>query len=75
MAHPSGRPPAPASSLTWTIEFVAEVRPDTVSPEGRFAYEATTDAARDGYAHTHARLWRPDGELVAISRQSITVFG
>lgn len=66
---------APASSLTWTLELVSEIRSDTIAPEGRFAYEATTDAARDGYAHTHAMLWRPDGELVAISRQSITVFG
>ena len=66
---------APASSLTWTLELVAEVNAGTVAPEGRFAYEVATDAARDGYAHTHAMLWRPDGELVAISRQSITVFG
>lgn len=65
---------APASSLTWTIEFVAEILPDTVTPEGRFAYEVSTDAARDGYAHSHAQLWQPDGELVAISRQSITVY-
>lgn len=66
---------APASSLTWTLELVAEIGPESIAPEGRFAYESTTDTARDGYAHTHAMLWRPDGELVAISRQSITVFG
>ncbi|MDV7999845.1 thioesterase family protein [Rhodococcus sp. IEGM 1408] len=66
---------APASSLTWTLELVAEVGPDTIPPESVFAYEATTDAARDGYAHTHAMMWRPDGSLIAISRQTITVFG
>src|SRR5699024_6954400 len=60
---------APASSLTWTLELVEEVNAGTVAPEGRFAYEVATDAARDGYAHTHARLWRPDGERVGISRR------
>ncbi|MBB1056672.1 thioesterase family protein [Dietzia sp. B19] len=66
---------APASSLTWTLELVAEIGPDTIPPEALFAYEATTDASRDGYAHTHAMMWRPDGALTAISRQTITVFG
>ena len=66
---------APASSLTWTLELVAEIGPDTIPPVALFAYEATTDASRDGYAHTHAMMWRPDGALTAISRQTITVFG
>ncbi|MGN0100075.1 thioesterase family protein [Dietzia sp. CH92] len=66
---------APGSSLTWTIEFVAEVGPDTFAADSTLAYAATTDAARDGYAHTHAMVWRADGALAAISRQTITVFG
>lgn len=70
---------APGSSLTWTLELIGEigVGPDPAPGEDDavFAYEATTDSARDGYAHTHAMVWRPDGELVAISRQSITIFG
>ena len=66
---------APGSSLTWTLELIAEIGPETTPADAIFAYEASTDSARDGYAHTHAMLWRPDGELVAISRQSITIFG
>lgn len=66
---------APASSLTWTLELISEIGPESAAGGGRFAYEATTDSARDGYAHTHAMLWRPDGALVAVSRQTITVFG
>ena len=66
---------APGSSLTWTIELVAEVQPETFSPDTMLAYEAGTDAARDGYAHTHAMVWQADGTLAAISRQTITVFG
>ncbi len=77
-------PPAPlqmltgfaaGSSLNWTLELIAEIMPENTPAEAVFAYEATTDSARDGYAHTHAMMWRPDGELVAISRQSITIFG
>ena len=49
--------------------------PDVVPADANLAYAATTDAARDGYAHTHAMVWRPDGELLAISRQTITIFG
>ena len=66
---------APGSSLTWTLELIAQVGPENTPADTQLAYAATTDAARDGYAHTHAMLWRPDGELLAISRQTITVFG
>lgn len=66
---------APGSSLTWTLELIAEIGSETTPADAMFAYEAITDSARDGYAHTHAMLWRPEGELVAISRQTITVFG
>ena len=66
---------APGSSLTWTLELIAEVGPEAFPAESILGYAAATDAARDGYAHTHAMLCRPDGELVAISRQTITVFG
>ena len=66
---------APGSSLTWTLELIAEIGPQSVPGTTDFAYRATTDSARDGYAHTHAMLWLPGGELAAISRQSITIFG
>lgn len=65
--------PAPASSLSWTLELVDELV--DVAPDTHWAYEVHSDVARDGYAHTQARLWRPDGTLTAISRQTVTVFG
>lgn len=65
--------PAPASTLSWSIELVDELR--DVPPDTHWAYESHSDVARDGYAHAHAHLWRPDGTLTAISRQTITVFG
>lgn len=64
--------PRPGSSLTWTLEIVGDVRAE---PDAWWAYEVRTDHAADGYAHTHAHVWRPDGTLVAISRQTVAVFG
>jgi acyl-CoA thioesterase len=38
-------------------------------------YRAVIEHARDGYGHTASALWSPQGELIAISRQTVTVFG
>ncbi|MEN1639789.1 thioesterase family protein, partial [Pseudomonas aeruginosa] len=34
-----------------------------------------TSIERDGYGHVAARMWSADGQLLAISRQMVTVFG
>ncbi len=65
--------PAPGSSLTWTIEFVQPV--PTLTTEDWCQYRAQIEYARDGYGHIAAQLWTPAGELVALSRQTVTVFG
>lgn len=64
---------APASSLTWTIEFV-QPQP-AIGRNDWLLYRAEIEHAKDGYGHTAAMIWREDGELVAISRQTVTVFG
>lgn len=64
--------PRPASTLTWTLELLED---PAAEPDAYWAYEVRTDHAGHGYGHTHAHVWRPDGTLVAISRQTITVFG
>lgn len=65
--------PAPASSLTWTIEF-----PDTplenYNSHDWFQYEAFIEQAEHGYGHSRAGLWSEQGRLLAISRQTFTVF-
>ncbi|HCT6274109.1 TPA: thioesterase family protein, partial [Pseudomonas aeruginosa] len=38
-------------------------------------YLAEIEEARDGYGHVAARMWSADGQLLAISRQMVTVFG
>ncbi|WAJ35536.1 thioesterase family protein [Pseudomonas sp. GOM7] len=65
--------PAPGSSLTWTIEFVQPLH--DLSTEQWCLYHAEIEHARDGYGHVAAGLWSPSGELIALSRQTVTVFG
>ncbi|WP_100641687.1 acyl-CoA thioesterase [Alteromonas facilis] len=64
--------PAPASTVSWNIEFLHPHRP--VKPDDWFAYKAETRQAGEGYGHTEANIWDADGELVAISRQTVAIF-
>lgn len=65
--------PAPGSSLTWTIEFVQPM--SALTTQDWCLYRAQIEHARDGYGHVAAALWSPAGELLAISRQTVAVFG
>lgn len=64
---------APASSLTWTIEFV-QPQPEVGNTDW-LLYRANIEHASNGYGHTAAMVWREDGTLLAISRQTVAVFG
>lgn len=70
---PHLKAPAPGSSLTWTIEFVQPMPALTTHEWCRYC--AVIEHARDGYGHTAAGVWSAAGELLAISRQTVTVFG
>ena len=65
--------PAPASTLTWMLEFLG----DGVErqPLAGWRVDAELIAARDGYTHQAVTVWAPDGTPVALSRQSMLVFG
>ena len=65
--------PAPGSSMTWTIEFFAQDLPRL--PLSGWRLDAEVTAARDGYTSQSVMVWTPGGELAAISRQSMVVFG
>lgn len=65
--------PAPASTLSWNVEFV-HPHPE-LSPTDWIGYRAKTVQAADGYAHSEAHIFAPDGTLIALSRQLVTVFG
>ena len=64
--------PAPASTLSWNLELV-HPQP-TILPTDWLAYECKTRQAARGYAHTEASIYAPNGQLIALSRQTITVF-
>jgi len=65
--------PAPASTLTWAIQFLQPL--PTLSGAAGYLYHAVIEEAAGGYAFTHARLWSEAGQLLALSQQTVTVFG
>lgn len=65
--------PTAGSTLTWTVEFVQPLpKANTLD---WCKYLAVIEHARDGYGHVAANLWAPNGELIAISRQTVAIFG
>lgn len=63
----------PASSLSWALDII-HPRP-VLKADDWLLYKATIDQAGDGYCHCEARVWTPRGELLALSRQTVAVFG
>jgi acyl-CoA thioesterase len=63
--------PAPASSMSWYIEFIDEIELDAGSWLG---FEAITHHSAHGYGLEDANIWSQDGKLIAISRQTVAVF-
>lgn len=69
---PHLKKPAMGSTLTWTIEFVQPLR--QLSTLDWCKYRVETEYAADGYGHAAAKLWSAEGELIAMSRQTVTIF-
>ncbi|MFK7862811.1 MAG: thioesterase family protein [Pseudohongiellaceae bacterium] len=65
-------PPVPASSLTWSLEFL--IPPEEVKTDW-FYLEFTIEAAADGYTQQSGKIWTEDGKLCALSRQCMVYFG
>jgi len=65
--------PTPGSSLTWMLELLRDRYDDLGLDDWRV--DAELIAARDGYTNQSVMLWGPRGEPVALSRQSMVVFG
>ncbi|MEO8779218.1 MAG: thioesterase family protein [Rhodanobacter sp.] len=65
--------PIPGSSLSWMLELLRD-RYDDLGMDG-WRVDAELLAARDGYTSQSVMLWGPRGEPVALSRQSMVVFG
>ena len=65
--------PTAGSSLTWMLELF-DSEPARL-PLAGWRVDSEMVAAQDGYTSQSNRLWGPDGSLVALSRQSMVVFG
>jgi acyl-CoA thioesterase len=66
--------PAPASTVTWMVDFLGPLPASGSESDAFYRYEADTVAAGDGYGSCEARLWAPDGALIAASRQFVVEF-
>lgn len=62
---------APASSLTWHVTYIHPVQHQL---HDWFKYKVFTDYAAQGYSTEYAHLWDAQNRLIAISRQTVTVF-
>ncbi|MBN8430710.1 thioesterase family protein [Microbulbifer salipaludis] len=70
---------AAASSLTWTLEMTPAAHRAKANASAHsddwWQYLAEVEQSEDGYAVIRARLWDNQGQLIALSRQTVTVFG
>lgn len=64
--------PAPASSMTWMLEFLAD-RYDHQPLHG-WRFDAEVLSAGSGYTSQTAMIWAPDGSPAMLSRQNMVVF-
>ena len=65
--------PTTGSSLTWMLELFGG--DPALLPLSGWRVDSEMVAAQDGYTSQSNRLWAPDGQLAALSRQSMVVFG
>jgi acyl-coenzyme A thioesterase PaaI-like protein len=65
--------PAPGSTLTWMVELLANTFNGL--PLDGWRVDVTMDHARDGYTGQSVMVWGPGGVPLAMSRQSMVVFG
>jgi hypothetical protein len=65
--------PAPGSSVTWTLEMLTD-RFDAL-PLAGWKVQAAVRAGHNGYTSQSVALFGPGGEAVALSHQSMVVFG
>lgn len=64
--------PAPASTITWNVEFMWP-RP-ALDVDDLLYYECSAIEAGQGYAHTEGKIYHPNGQLLALNRQLVGVY-
>ena len=63
---------APSSTITWNIEFMHPRA--ALEVEDMLYYECSALQSGQGYAHTEAKIYHPNGQLLALSRQMVGVY-
>jgi len=66
------RLPVPASTMSWDLEFINPKA--LITGSEWLASHTEARHIRDGYGHEEANFWNESGQLIAISRQVVTVF-
>lgn len=61
-----------ASTMTWNIDFIQPRKP--IENTKWIGYRCETRHSANGYGNTDATIWSESGELIAVSRQCVTVF-
>lgn len=65
--------PAPGSTLTWMLQLLVD--DFSALPRTGLRIDAELVAARDGYTSQSVTMYAPDGTALALSHQSMLVFG
>lgn len=65
--------PTPGSSMSWMLEILTD-QVNGLPMEG-WRVDAEMTAADNGYTHQSLTLWGPQGQPVALGRQTMVVFG
>ncbi|MGO2012911.1 MAG: acyl-CoA thioesterase [Pseudoalteromonas sp.] len=63
--------PAPASSMSWYLEFV---QLPTLESKQWLGFEAITHHSQGGYGLEDGAIWSQSGQLIALTRQTVAVF-
>lgn len=67
---------APCATISWNLEIVQPLSllELPLKADDWLYYEAEIKQAHHGYVHTEAKVYAPDGTLLALSRQLISVY-
>lgn len=67
---------APCATVSWNVEIVQPLSllKQSLRADDWFYYDAEIKQAHHGYVHTEAKIYTPDGTLLALSRQLVAVY-
>lgn len=64
---------SPASTVNWNLQFVHPL--PELSGKDYLGYQSTINTSNDGFGYTSAKVWSPGGELIALSHQTVIIYG